>query len=193
MKFYVQRLEHFLIFLRKELYFGELRKLSLEKVFNLKWEIFRDIFTALTDGAVCQAVKRALLLHIQQSCPEIDVVVGLDARGFLFSLMIAAEMGISCVPVRKKGKLPGECYAYEYQLEYGSDTFEIQKNAITKGQKVLIVDDLLATGGSINAALNLVQQAGGEVVEALAIMELPALKGREKIPTKVTSFLEYDD
>lgn len=133
------------------------------------------------------------MLHIKESCPNIDAVVGLDARGFLFSLMIAAELGISCVPVRKKGKLPGDCYAYEYKLEYGTDTFEIQKSAISAGQKVLIVDDLLATGGSINAALNLVQQAGGEVVEALAIIELPALKGRDRIPTKVTTFLEYDD
>lgn len=80
----------------------------------------RDVFTAMTSGKVCQALKRALLLHIEKSCPDIDLVVGLDARGFLFSLLIAAELGIGCVPVRKRGKLPGECYQYEYLLEYGT-------------------------------------------------------------------------
>lgn len=81
---------------------------------------YRDIFTALTHGEVCKAIKTALLLHVKESCPDIDVVVGLDARGFLFSLMLASELGIGCVPIRKKGKLPGDCYQYEYKLEYGN-------------------------------------------------------------------------
>lgn len=148
----------------------------------------------MTHGPVCQALKRALLLHIQTSCPDIEVVVGLDARGFLFSLLIAAELGIGCVPVRKKGKLPGECYRYEYMLEYGTDTFEMQKDSVKPGQKVLLVDDLLATGGSLNAAANLVAQAQGIVVEALVIMELTELKGREKLKgINVKSLIQYDD
>lgn len=156
--------------------------------------VSRDLFTAMTRGTVCQAIKHALLLHIQTSCPDIEIVVGLDARGFLFSLLIAAEMGIGCVPVRKKGKLPGECYQYEYVLEYGKDTFEMQKGSVQPGQKVLLVDDLLATGGSLNAAANLVAQAQGNVVEALVIMELSELKGRDKLKgINVTSLIQYDD
>lgn len=148
----------------------------------------------MTHGSVCQALKRALLLHIQKSCPDIDVVVGLDARGFLFSLLIASELGIGCVPVRKRGKLPGDCYQFEYMLEYGTDTFEMQKESIKPGQKVLLVDDLLATGGSLNAAANLVAQAKGVVVEALVVMELTELKGREKLKGfNVTSLIQYDD
>ncbi|XP_063700426.1 adenine phosphoribosyltransferase [Culicoides brevitarsis] len=162
--------------------------------FPKKGIVFRDIFTAMTHGPVCQALKRAVILHVQETCPDIDVVVGLDARGFLFSLLIASELGIGCVPVRKKGKLPGECYKFEYVLEYGTDTFEMQKDSIKPGQKVLLVDDLLATGGSLNAAANLVRQAQGNVVEALVIMELTELKGREKIKgIEVHSLIQYDD
>lgn len=88
-----------------------------------------------------------MLNYIQKNHPNIDGVVGLDARGFLFCFLIASEMSISCVPVRKRGKLPGETIQVEYALEYGADAFEIQKGAINAGQKVVIVDDLLATGG----------------------------------------------
>lgn len=93
-------------------------------------------------------MKTLLVDHIKNTTPNVDAVVGLEARGFLFSLLIAAELGIACVPIRKKGKLPGDCLQFNYKLEYGSDTFEMQKNSITPGQKVVIVDDLLATGGS---------------------------------------------
>lgn len=121
------------------------------------------------------------------------MVVGLDARGFLFSFMIATELEIACVPVRKKGKLPGDCIKYEYVLEYGTDVFEIQKDAIKEGQNVLIIDDLLATGGSLNAACELVQKAGGVIKECIVIIELTALKGRDKIKSPVFSFIQYDD
>jgi adenine phosphoribosyltransferase len=134
-----------------------------------------------------------LLNYIKKNHPDINVVVGLDARGFLFSFMIAAELEIACVPVRKKGKLPGDCHKFEYVLEYGTDVFEIQKDAIKEGQTVLIIDDLLATGGSLNAACELVQKAGGIVKECIVIMELTALKGREKVPSSVFSFIQYDD
>lgn len=120
-------------------------------------------------------------------------MVGLDARGFLFCFMIAAELEISCVPVRKKGKLPGECLQFSYVLEYGTDVFEMQKDAIKEGQKVLIIDDLLATGGSLNAAIELVRKTGGIIVNCIVIMELTALKGREKINAPVFSFIQYDD
>ncbi|XP_055383194.1 adenine phosphoribosyltransferase [Condylostylus longicornis] len=162
--------------------------------FPKKGIIFRDIFTAITNGEVCSYLKDLILDHIKNVCPDIDVVVGLDARGFLFSFMIAAELKISCVPVRKKGKLPGECERFEYILEYGSDVFEIQKTAIKPGQKVLIIDDLLATGGSINAAIELVKKCGGTVKSIFVILELTSLNGREKLQgCDFHSLIKYND
>jgi adenine phosphoribosyltransferase len=134
------------------------------------------------------------LNFVKQNHPSIDVVVGLDARGFLFSFTIASELSIACVPIRKKNKLPGETFKVEYQLEYGSDVFEMQCGAIKKGQKVLIVDDLLATGGTLSAACELVTKAGGVVDCCLVIMELTALNGRKNIEGfPVHSFIQYDD
>lgn len=164
--------------------------------FPKKGILFKDIFTALRSGPVCQALKRLIIAHIRATCPDVQVVVGLEARGFLFSLMIAAELGIACVPIRKKGKLPGECVKYEYKLEYGTDVFEIQQGSILPGQKVLIIDDLLATGGTMDAANKLVQQIGGTVEQNLVIIELTMLGGREKLKSsgvKVHSFIQYDD
>ncbi|TMW51761.1 hypothetical protein DOY81_003142 [Sarcophaga bullata] len=153
--------------------------------------IFRDIFGALTDGKSCKYLKEVLLDHIRSEVPNVDVIVGLESRGFLFNLMLAAELGIGCAPIRKKGKLPGKCVSVEYTLEYGADIFEIQTEAIKPGQKVLIIDDLLATGGSMEAAVKLVRKAGGEVVECLVVMELDFLQGRKKLDTKVHSLLKY--
>lgn len=107
----------------------------------------RDIFTAISDGPTCKALHELLVNYVKQYHPHISVVVGLDARGFLFSFSLAAALEIGCVPVRKQNKLPGENFKVGYTLEYGSDVFELQCGAITKDQKVLIVDDLLATGG----------------------------------------------
>lgn len=156
--------------------------------------IFRDIFTALIDGPTCVALKHLLINYVKKNHPSIDAVVGLDARGFLFSFTIASELGIGCIPVRKKGKLPGETHKVEYALEYGTDVFELQCGAIKKGQRVLIVDDLLATGGSLKAACELVTRAGGEIEGCLVVLELKALNGRAKLNgITVHSFIEYDD
>jgi adenine phosphoribosyltransferase len=155
--------------------------------------LFRDIFTAFLDGDVCNATKHLLLNYIKKNHPSIDCVVGLDARGFLFCFLIASEMKIACVPVRKKGKLPGKTNKVEYKLEYGSDVFEMQSDAIKSGQKVLIVDDLLATGGSLKAAIDLVKQSGGIVQECLVIMELNPLNGRKNLDVPVFSFIQYDE
>lgn len=155
--------------------------------------ICRDIFTALTNGGVCTALKELLLDHVRKNCPDVDVIVGLDARGFLFGFFLAAELSVAFVPVRKAGKLPGECYSYEYKLEYGSDKFEIQANSIKSGQKVVIVDDLLATGGSLSAACHLIEQAGGIIQELIVLLELKSLNGRAKLNGKsVHSFIQYD-
>lgn len=155
---------------------------------------FRDIFTALTDGATCTALKELLINYVKKNHPTIDAVVGLDARGFLFSFTIASELGIGCIPIRKKNKLPGETHKVEYVLEYGTDVFELQCGAIKKDQRVLIVDDLLATGGSLKAACELVRKAGGIIDGCLVVMELKVLNGRKNLAgIPVHSFIEYDD
>ncbi|XP_005186668.1 adenine phosphoribosyltransferase [Musca domestica] len=159
--------------------------------FPKKGILFRDIFGALTDATACQYLKDVLLEHVRKTNPDIDLIVGLESRGFLFNLMLAAELGVGCAPIRKKGKLPGECVSVEYTLEYGSDIFEMQKTAIKPGQKVLIIDDLLATGGSLSAAIELVRKAGGEVVQCLVVMELAFLDGRKKLDADIHSLLKY--
>lgn len=148
----------------------------------------------MTDGAVCVALKELIVNYVKKHHPTIEAVVGLDARGFLFSFTIASELGIGCIPIRKKGKLPGETYKVEYTLEYGTDVFELQCGAIKKDQKVLIVDDLLATGGTLKAACELVAKAGGIVDGCLVVMELKSLKGRDNLAdTAIYSFIQYDD
>lgn len=137
-------------------------------------------------------MKELILNYIREECPDIDVVVGLEARGFLFNFLIASELGIGCIPIRKEGKLPGECHTVEYVKEYGSDKFQIQRNSLKAGAKVLIIDDLLATGGSLKAAGDLVTKCGGTVVKAITIIELPELNGRKKVDFDVHSFLKYD-
>ncbi|XP_065360416.1 adenine phosphoribosyltransferase [Calliphora vicina] len=159
--------------------------------FPKKGIVFRDIFGALTDGQACKYIKEILLEHVRTEHPDVEIIVGLESRGFLFNLMLASELGIGCAPIRKKGKLPGKCVSVEYTLEYGSDIFEIQTDAIKPGQKVLIIDDLLATGGSLEAAVKLVRKAGGEVVKCLVVMELEFLEGRKKVDGKVHSLLKY--
>ena len=131
--------------------------------------------------------------YIRKNHPSIDAVVGLDARGFLFSFMIAAELEIGCIPVRKKGKLPGETTKVEYALEYGTDVFEIQTDSMQAGQKVIVVDDLLATGGSLKAAVELVRKAGGVVEECIVVLELEGLNGRKNLDVPVFSFIQYAD
>ena len=112
---------------------------------------------------------------------QIDKVVGIDARGFIFGAVLAYQLNVGFVPVRKKGKLPPATISQDYALEYGTATVEISEHAITKGEKCLIVDDLIATGGTIYAATQLVESLGGEIVECAFIVELPDLNGKDKI------------
>ena len=141
--------------------------------------IFRDITTVLQDG---EGFKLAIdeLLKLLEGV-DIDVVVGAESRGFIFGAPIAYALGKPFVLVRKKGKLPCETIEKEYELEYGTATLEMHTDALKKGQKVVIVDDLIATGGTIKAAIDLVEQLGGEVVKAVFLIELAGLKGREKL------------
>lgn len=153
--------------------------------------IFRDITSVLQDA---QGLKLAIDSMIKLlDGVDFDVVAGTESRGFIFGVPIAYALGKPFVPVRKKGKLPCETIEATYDLEYGSATIEMHKDSITKGQKVILVDDLIATGGTIQAAIHLVEQLGGEVVKVIFLMELAGLKGREKLAGyDVASVITYE-
>lgn len=141
--------------------------------------MFRDITTLLKDPVGLKLCIDDFVKRYEKR--EIDVIVGIDSRGFIIGGALAFLLGKGFVPVRKKGKLPAETEAEEYALEYGTDTVEIHKDAIEKGQKVLIVDDLIATGGTALAAAKLVKKLHGEVVELAFIVDLPDLGGKKKL------------
>lgn len=141
--------------------------------------IFRDITTVMQESEGLQLAVAAMKEKIQNI--DFDVIVGLEARGFMFGTPIAYDMNKAFVPVRKKGKLPCETISETYELEYGSAEIEIHTDAIKPGQKVIIVDDLIATGGTVAAAIKLVERLGGEVVGCVFLVELAGLKGREAL------------
>jgi len=153
--------------------------------------MFRDITTLLKSP---DGLKETVdLLYNRYADKKIDKVVGIESRGFILAAPLAYRLGCGFVPVRKPGKLPAECESEEYSLEYGKDKIEIHKDAINKGDKVLIVDDLLATGGTMNAAKNLVKKLHGDIVECACVVELPELKGREKIKgEKIFSIVKFE-
>jgi len=152
--------------------------------------IFKDITPLLQDNAL---FKRAVdLLCEKFKDKKIDAVVSIESRGFIFGSVIAYQIGAGFVPVRKKGKLPYKTYSATYDLEYGQDTLEIHQDAIKNGDKVLIVDDLLATGGTLGATIDLVTKMGGDIVGAGFLIELAFLKGREKIKEcEIVSLIQY--
>jgi len=123
-------------------------------------------------------------LKERYSGQDIDVIVGIEARGFILGAALAYAMNLGFVPIRKKGKLPGKTIEEDYQLEYGTDTIEIHVDAISAGQKVLIVDDLLATGGTIEGAIKLIEKTGGKVKESCFLVDLPTLGGSKKLSEK---------
>ena len=141
--------------------------------------IFRDITTVLQDAEGFHMAVDELLKLLDGV--DFDVVVGAESRGFIFGSPIAYALNKPFVLVRKKGKLPFETISKEYELEYGKATIEMHKDAIKKGQRVVVVDDLIATGGTVKAAIDLVEELGGEVVKVIFLMELAGLKGREKL------------
>ncbi|CVK83479.1 hypothetical protein LB506_000995 [Fusarium annulatum] len=150
---------------------------------------FVDIMPLFADPTAHATLVDALELQIAEAFPtKPDVIVGLDARGFLFGPGLALRLGVPFAAVRKQGKLPGPCATAEYVKEYGKDLFQMQEDAVREGQKVLIVDDIIATGGSAKAAAELVQQLKGEVIGYLFILEIPGLNGQEKLgnaPVKI--------
>ncbi|MCQ2537066.1 MAG: adenine phosphoribosyltransferase [Lachnospiraceae bacterium] len=141
--------------------------------------MFRDVTSVIQDADGLHLAIDELQKLAEDE--EFDVIVGPESRGFIFGVPIAYNLKKSFVPVRKKGKLPCETIEQTYDLEYGTATIEMHKDAIKRGQKVIIVDDLIATGGTIEAIIKLVEQLGGEVVKIIFLMELEGLKGREKL------------
>jgi adenine phosphoribosyltransferase len=139
--------------------------------------VFKDITPLLGDGAALRAVVSALA----RAHGPVDKVAGIEARGFILAASAACELGAGFVPVRKAGRLPGPTYAESYQLEYGTATIEVHQDAFSPGERVLIVDDVLATGGTAEAAANLVRRAGAEIAGVAVILELTFLGGRAKL------------
>jgi adenine phosphoribosyltransferase len=153
--------------------------------------LFYDVTTLLKDRRGFHALVDKLCEHYNGR--KIDIVAGIEARGFIFAPALAYRLGAGFVPVRKPKKLPWKTAAISYQLEYGTDTLEIHEDAVTPGQHVLVCDDLLATGGTASASVSLIRKLGGEVVGAAFAVELNFLKGRTKLPdVDVFSLIKYD-
>ena len=159
--------------------------------FPEKGIIFRDITTILQDAEGLKLAIDSMIETLKDV--DFDVIVGTESRGFIFGVPIAYNLHKAFVPVRKKGKLPCETVSMEYDLEYGSAVIEMHKDSIKPGQKVAIVDDLIATGGTVEAAIKLVEELGGEVVKVVFLMELAGLKGRERLAGyDVASVIKYE-
>lgn len=153
--------------------------------------IFRDLTTLMKDPDPFR--ESCDVLYNRYRDRSIDKIVGIDARGFVFGAVLAYKLGVGFVPVRKKGKLPAETIEQSYSLEYGTGVLEIHKDAITEDEKVVIVDDLIATGGTAGATVKLVKDLGGDIVECAFLVELPDLNGRDQIVgCEIFSMMKFD-
>jgi adenine phosphoribosyltransferase len=155
--------------------------------------MFRDITTLLKD-AVGFRVTINEFVH-RYTGAKIDKIAGIESRGFIIGAALAYQLGVGFVPIRKKGKLPAETVGHDYELEYGVDRVELHVDAIAKGERVLVVDDLIATGGTAEAAIKLIEKMGGVVTEVCAVIDLPDLGGRkrlEKLKHKVFALCEFE-
>ncbi len=159
--------------------------------FPKKGIMFRDITTLLKDSEAFNYVVDKFYEHYKDK--KIDKVVSVESRGFIFGSVLAYRLGAGFIPIRKPGKLPAEVIKQEYQLEYGTDSMEIHKDAIKPGERVLVHDDLLATGGTVAAACKLIERLQGAVVGICFLIELTPLNGRKAIPSNdVFSLIQYD-
>ena len=157
----------------------------------IKGVIFRDITTLLQDPKAFKEICQ--IFYNRYANQKVDRIVGIDARGFLFGSVLAVELGIGFVPIRKKGKLPHKTISESYTLEYGEETIEIHEDAIDRGDRIVIIDDLMATGGTIAASAALVEKLGGDILECAFVIELPDLKGREKMGDRnLFAILEFE-
>lgn len=153
--------------------------------------LFYDISTLLQNAEAWRATVDRLEEAVKAMEP--DVLIGIESRGFLVSAPLAYKLGLGFTMARKKGKLPAATVSHTYELEYGSDTVEIHEDAVSPGQKVVVVDDLLATGGTLSATIKLLREMGAEVCGAACIIELAFLNGREHIDVPLTTLISYDD
>ena len=151
--------------------------------------LFYDISTIMQSNEAMEYVIDSLHDQIKDWKP--DIIAGIESRGFLFATPLALKMGLPMMMIRKAGKLPGEVVSYEYDLEYGTDTIQIQSDAIQVGQKVVIIDDLLATGGTLQASIKLCQKVGGEVAGCGVVIELDFLNGRNHLSAPCKSLINY--
>lgn len=150
---------------------------------------FKDISPLLADGEAFSACTSELAVHMPD---DIDAIVGIESRGFLFGAALALQTGVGFVPIRKPGKLPADTHAIEYELEYGTGILEIHRDALSAGHKVIVIDDLLATGGSAAATVALIEKLGAKVEACLFVIELDFLEGRKRLnPIPVHSILHY--
>ena len=153
--------------------------------------IFRDITTLLLDPKAHREIST--IFYNRYADQNVDKIVGIDARGFLFGSVLAYKLDIGFIPIRKKGKLPYKTIGESYTLEYGEETVEIHEDALSSGERVVIIDDLIATGGTVAAAVSLVRKLGAEIIECAFVLELPDLKGREKLGNqKIFSIVEFE-
>lgn len=167
------------------------RSIRSVRDFPKKGIVFRDITTLLKDTKAFKQSIDVLYEHYRNTA--IDKVVSVESRGFILGSVLAYRLGAGFIPVRKPGKLPAETLREEYQLEYGTDTLEIHKDAIVEGEKVLIVDDLLATGGTVSATCKLVERLGGKIIGLAFLIELAFLEGRRKLKDlDVFSIIKYE-
>ena len=153
--------------------------------------LFYDISTLLAHPDAWQVTMGRMARDLMQHQP--DLLVGVESRGFLVAAPLALKLGCGFAMLRKQGKLPGKTVKYEYDLEYGSDVVEMQEDAIQPGQRVVILDDLMATGGTMEAGIELIRKVGGNVVAAATIVELTFLKGSDKLDVPFNSLVAYDD
>ncbi|BAK81280.1 adenine phosphoribosyltransferase [Candidatus Arthromitus sp. SFB-rat-Yit] len=167
------------------------RSIEIIEDFPKKGISFKDITTLIRDGKTLKYTIDLIVDNLKNK--NIDLIVAPEARGFIFGMPVAYALGIGFVPVRKKGKLPGKTIEVSYGLEYGKDTLEIHKDAFENNPRVAIIDDLLATGGTIKAVADLVEKAGGKVVELDFVIELEKIGGRDVLKDyNVNSFVKYD-
>ncbi len=159
--------------------------------FPVEGVLFYDISTLLADADAWQVTMGRLAKEISGHQP--DILAGIESRGFLVAAPLALKLGLGFTMVRKKGKLPGPTVPLEYELEYGTDVIEIQEDAVKPGQKVVLLDDLLATGGTMAAAVALFRKVGAEVVGGACIIELNFLNGRDKLDIPFSSLIDYDE
>lgn len=153
--------------------------------------LFYDISTLLRDADAWQVAMGRMARAVRRHQP--DLIAGIESRGFLVAAPLALKLGCGFIMVRKPGKLPGPTIGHDYALEYGTDRIEVQRDAVLPGQRVVVVDDLLATGGTMVAAIELLKKIGAEVPAAAALIELTFLNGRSRVPVPVDTLMAYDE